>query len=122
MGIVVFISFICVALYVSASEHTRDVWISRLSHVSSLFVASSWGASILWVTESYPTVTRSLGYAFANFGSRIGAVLAPFLLNLIETDALPDSHIATHDCLHATIEYMISYSLKNDKSRALSFH
>ncbi|GFO12740.1 solute carrier family 22 member 21 [Plakobranchus ocellatus] len=82
MGIVVLTSFICVVLCVSASEHSRDVWISRLGHVSTLFVASCWGASKLWVAESYPTVTRSLGYAFANFGSRVGGVLAPFLLNL----------------------------------------
>ncbi|GFO12742.1 solute carrier family 22 member 4-like [Plakobranchus ocellatus] len=84
MGIVVLTSFICVVLCVSASEHTRDVWISRLGHVSALFVATCWGASKLWVAESYPTVTRSLGYAFANFSSRVGGVLAPFLLNLDE--------------------------------------
>ncbi|GFO42986.1 solute carrier family 22 member 21 [Plakobranchus ocellatus] len=84
MGVVVLISFICAGLQMSAPEHTRDVWISRLGHVSSLFGATSWGVSMVWVTESYPTVTRSLGYAFANFGARVGAVVAPFVLNLDE--------------------------------------
>ncbi|KAK3802937.1 hypothetical protein RRG08_020038 [Elysia crispata] len=38
----------------------------------------------VWVTESYPTVFRSLGYGFVSLASRLGGVVAPFLINLDE--------------------------------------
>ncbi|GFO23290.1 solute carrier family 22 member 21 [Plakobranchus ocellatus] len=83
MSILVIVSFACVVLHVSATEHIRDLWISRLCVLASFLVYCGWAVSSVWVTEIYPTVIRSLGYALAALGSRVGSALAPFLLNLV---------------------------------------
>ncbi|GFS15328.1 solute carrier family 22 member 21 [Elysia marginata] len=45
-------------------------------------ISGSWGATSTWVVESYPTVTRSVGYGWVNMTARIGGIIAPFALDL----------------------------------------
>ncbi|GFS05649.1 solute carrier family 22 member 15-like protein [Elysia marginata] len=65
-----------------ASKDTSETIISYTCLVANMAIGVCWTASQTWVAESYPTVTRSLGYGFANMTSRIGAILAPFAINL----------------------------------------
>ncbi|KAK3775405.1 hypothetical protein RRG08_013250 [Elysia crispata] len=76
------VSFTCVGLHLKAPEDLRDKLISACCLTAKLAVSACWSASQTWVTESYPTVTRSLGYGFANMTSRIGAIISPFVINL----------------------------------------
>ncbi|RUS89292.1 hypothetical protein EGW08_002966 [Elysia chlorotica] len=76
------VSFACVGLHLEAPEDLRDKLISACCLIAKLSVAACWSASQTWVTESYPTVIRSLGYGFANTSSRVGAIIAPFVINL----------------------------------------
>ncbi|GFO02061.1 solute carrier family 22 member 15-like protein [Plakobranchus ocellatus] len=68
----------------NASEPTRGRWISGLCQLASVINVANWAASQVWITESYPTVIRSLGYGFISLSSRIGSTLAPFVVNLDE--------------------------------------
>ncbi|GFO02065.1 solute carrier family 22 member 21 [Plakobranchus ocellatus] len=84
MAAALMISLICVCLQVAASEPTRGRWISGLCQLASVINVANWAASQVWITESYPTVIRSLGYGFICLASRIGTTLAPFVVNLDE--------------------------------------
>ncbi|GFO45734.1 solute carrier family 22 member 21 [Plakobranchus ocellatus] len=84
MIVSVMVSFTCVALHIAVSEPTRGRWISALCQLTSVIIVACWTAAQVWVTESYPTVIRSLGYGFANLASRFGSTLAPFVINLDE--------------------------------------
>lgn len=84
LAISTLVSFACVGIHLRAPEDLREKLISACCLTAKLAVAACWAASQTWVTESYPTVTRSLGYGFANTSSRIGAIIAPFVINLDE--------------------------------------
>ncbi|GFS07912.1 solute carrier family 22 member 21 [Elysia marginata] len=82
LAITTIVSFACIGLHLKAPEELREKLISACCLTAKLAVAACWAASQTWVTESYPTVTRSLGYGFANTSSRVGAIIAPFVINL----------------------------------------
>ncbi|RUS84387.1 hypothetical protein EGW08_007849 [Elysia chlorotica] len=75
-------AFACVAVHYRVSGSHRGTVISALSLVAKMASSGCWGATATWVVESYPTVTRSVGYGFVNMTARIGAILAPFALDL----------------------------------------
>ncbi|GFR95971.1 solute carrier family 22 member 21 [Elysia marginata] len=83
MSILMMVGVTCVCLHLAAPEHVRDLIIGKLCLVASLVSVSCWAASEIWVTESYPTVTRTLGFGFASLSARVASVLAPFLINLV---------------------------------------
>ncbi|GFO30692.1 solute carrier family 22 member 21 [Plakobranchus ocellatus] len=82
LAVTTLVSFACVGLHLKAPDDVKDRLISACCLTAKLAVAACWAASQTWVTESYPTVTRSLGYGFANTSSRVGAIIAPFVINL----------------------------------------
>ncbi|KAK3780291.1 hypothetical protein RRG08_006197 [Elysia crispata] len=88
LSVAVVVSFVCVGLHLKAPKHVAETLISYICLVAKLAVAACWTASQTWVTESYPTVTRSLGYGFSNMTSRVGAIIAPFVINLDEMPLL----------------------------------
>ncbi|RUS69687.1 hypothetical protein EGW08_022553 [Elysia chlorotica] len=75
-------SFGCVAAYLAAPESVRGEVTSALCLTALLLVSASWCTATVWVTDSYPTVIRSLGFGFASMSARAGAILAPFIINL----------------------------------------
>ncbi|RUS82445.1 hypothetical protein EGW08_009791 [Elysia chlorotica] len=88
LTIAVVVSFVCVGLHLKAPQDVAAIIISYVCLLAKLAISACWTASQTWVTESYPTVTRSLGYGFANITSRVGAIIAPFVINLDEMPLL----------------------------------
>ncbi|GFS06894.1 solute carrier family 22 member 21 [Elysia marginata] len=76
------------SLLLTTSPDLQGILINASCLTSKLALAAVWSASQTWVTESYPTVMRSLGYGFANMASRVGAIAAPFVINLDEMPLL----------------------------------
>ncbi|KAK3737339.1 hypothetical protein RRG08_067403 [Elysia crispata] len=75
-------AFACVAVHYQVSGSHKGTAISALSLVAKMASSGCWGATATWVVESYPTVTRGVGYGFVNMTARIGAIIAPFALDL----------------------------------------
>ncbi|RUS83434.1 hypothetical protein EGW08_008806 [Elysia chlorotica] len=85
----------CVVVHLSDSSAVGKALITALCMVAKLCAAACWAANQTWVTESYPTVTRSLGYASANVAARLGGILAPFIVNPGDHPLLTYSVMAT---------------------------
>ncbi|GFN97826.1 solute carrier family 22 member 21 [Plakobranchus ocellatus] len=88
MAVLLAISLACVSLQKAVSEPTRGRWISGLCQFATVVILACWSASQVWITESYPTVIRSLSYGFVMLSARIGSTLAPFVVNLDEMPLL----------------------------------
>ncbi|GFO11523.1 solute carrier family 22 member 21 [Plakobranchus ocellatus] len=75
-------AFACVIVHYKVSGSARGTAISVLSLLAKMASSGCWGSTATWVVENYPTVTRSVGYGFVNMTARIGAIIAPFALDL----------------------------------------
>ncbi|GFO30694.1 solute carrier family 22 member 21 [Plakobranchus ocellatus] len=106
-GIASLASFACVGIHLKAPEELSKRLISAFCLAAKLAVAACWSASQTWVTESYPTVTRSLGYGFANTSSRVGAIIAPFVINLDEMPLFAYILMATLNLLSTISTYFL---------------
>ena len=72
----------CILAELAAPEDKRGLFINILAMVAKMMIGAAWGSTNLWTTELYPTVVRNLGLAWANFGARVGGILAPLLIDL----------------------------------------
>ncbi|CAG5114904.1 unnamed protein product, partial [Candidula unifasciata] len=59
-----------------------------LNLLSRAFLSCAWGSIGIATNETYPTVIRGLGFGASNVSARVGAMLAPFLLNFEEGPTL----------------------------------
>lgn len=59
-----------------------SVIINGCAMVAKLGVAAAWAALMTFTTETYPTVVRNIGYGCANSISRVGAMVAPQIVQL----------------------------------------
>ncbi|RUS90157.1 hypothetical protein EGW08_002036, partial [Elysia chlorotica] len=75
-------AFASVAVHYKVSDEYRGTAVSVLSFLAKMAISGCWGATSTWVVESYPTVTRSVGYGWVNMTARIGGIIAPFALDL----------------------------------------
>ncbi|KAK3777153.1 hypothetical protein RRG08_044982 [Elysia crispata] len=85
MALATIASFICVGTHLAAAESMRGSVSSLLCLIAQLLVSGCWTTATVWVVESYPTVVRSLGFGFSSMSARVGAIIAPFIINLVSS-------------------------------------
>ncbi|XP_046380847.2 organic cation transporter protein-like [Haliotis rufescens] len=63
----------------TVAKDDQGIIINVLAMVAKLGVGAAWCVLQLLSSETYPTVTRNLGYGAANTAARIGGILAPYI-------------------------------------------
>ncbi|XP_067670625.1 solute carrier family 22 member 15-like [Haliotis asinina] len=69
---------ICIVVK-AVAEDEQGIIVNVLALVAKLGVGAAWCVMQLLSSETYPTVTRNLGYGAANTAARIGGILAPYI-------------------------------------------
>ncbi|XP_071085687.1 solute carrier family 22 member 15-like [Haliotis cracherodii] len=72
----------------TVSGEKQGIIINVLAMGTKIGVGAAWCAVQLWSSETYPTVTRNLGYGAANTTARIGGMVAPFIFAMAGDDVL----------------------------------
>ncbi|XP_046343944.2 organic cation transporter protein-like isoform X2 [Haliotis rufescens] len=63
----------------TVAKDDQGIIINVFAMVTKLSVGAAWHVMQLLSSETYPTVTRNLGYGAANTAARIGGILAPYI-------------------------------------------
>ncbi|XP_005099975.1 solute carrier family 22 member 4 [Aplysia californica] len=106
----------CIVAELEAPGSEKDTIISGLSLLSKMMVAAGFCVIFVWGIELYPTVTRNLGFGFANMLGRVGGIAAPFAINL------DDRAVVSYVVLSAMMAVctVLSFLLEETKGRELA--
>ena len=72
----------CILVHFFTSDETEGLAITTMSLVAKMIIGASWCIVMVWTSELFPTVTRTLGIAFTNMGDSIAGMLATFVIDL----------------------------------------
>ncbi|XP_067661284.1 solute carrier family 22 member 16-like [Haliotis asinina] len=80
---------VVIASRVGMDETIRGKVTTTLALICRLGAASAWSCYLVYTSESYPTVIRTLGYGGANIASRLGGIISPYVFAMGGDDLLP---------------------------------
>uniref|UniRef100_A0A0B7AZ05 Major facilitator superfamily (MFS) profile domain-containing protein n=1 Tax=Arion vulgaris TaxID=1028688 RepID=A0A0B7AZ05_9EUPU len=81
MGIACLSAFSSLVTEMYGPQATKGYIVRGLSLTAKMGIGAAWGSIQTWGAELYPTVTRNLGFGAANTVSRIGGIVASFVIN-----------------------------------------
>ncbi|XP_067660441.1 organic cation/carnitine transporter 2-like [Haliotis asinina] len=74
---------------VVSSDDIRGPATTTMALMCRLGVATAWNSFQTTTSETYPTVTRNLGYGAANTAARVGSIVSPYAFAMGGEDLLP---------------------------------